>query len=118
MNQVDVFSLHAPSRTNAKVTQFGGLVRGVPTLEYLLEFGRQLRRSVSLEPFHLHQAAAQGGRGLLILASEVVFPHRFADTLQYLQRFSLQLKRFAGTTPEIPFSERCLNHMGLIFFGN
>ena len=50
--------------------------------------GRSLS-PIALEPFRLDQAAAERGRGLLILAGEIVFADRPADVLEGGERLAL-----------------------------
>ena len=49
--------------------------------------------AIALEPFRLDQAATQGRRGLLILASEIVFPDRPADAVESVERLARGVQR-------------------------
>jgi len=55
---------------------------------------------------------------LLVLARKIVRSLSFANMIQYVQRLSLCVEDFACTALKTPSSVRCLNHMGLVFFGN
>ena len=50
---------------------------------------RHLGLPIALEPFHLDEAAAQRGGGLLILAGEVVFADRAPDAVEGVERLTI-----------------------------
>jgi hypothetical protein len=82
VEQKEILAPDAPGRADAEVAELGHLVGGIPTLHDAVEALWPLVRAVAPEPFGLDHAAAQGRRGLLILAGEVVFADRPADTLE------------------------------------
>src|SRR6516162_796887 len=65
-----MFAFDAPGRAHAKIAELGGFVSGVPALHDALEALRPFVLTIAPEPFGLDQAAAQGSRGLLILAGK------------------------------------------------
>src|SRR6202035_820286 len=71
-----------PGRAHAEIAELGRLVGGVPALDDVVEALRPFVLAIALEPLHLHEAAAQWGGGLLILAGEIVFPDGAADPLE------------------------------------
>src|SRR6201997_1607423 len=56
--------------------------------------------AIALEPFRLDQTAAQRGRGLLILAGEIVFADRLADAIEGFEWLAIGVQGFALMTAE------------------
>ena len=81
-----MFAFDAPGRAHAKIAELGGFVSGVPALHDALEALRPFVLTIAPEPFGLDQAAAQGSRGLLILAGKVVLANRATDVVQNGER--------------------------------
>src|SRR5436305_2000154 len=57
-------------------------------------------RLIALEPGFLHQAAAGGSRGLLILAGKIITAEARADLLERDERLVLRMENLAGLPGE------------------
>jgi hypothetical protein len=74
--------------------------------------------AVALEPCFLDQPAAQGCRGLLILAGEIVFADRPADVLEGGKRLARGVQRLAQPPGEALRSPDRLDLVQLVGFGD
>src|SRR5207249_12091953 len=93
--QVKVLASDTPGRADAEVAELGRLVGGIPALHDVLEALGPLVLAVTLEPCFLDQPAAQGCRGLLILASEIVLADGAADVREGGERLARGVQRLA-----------------------
>jgi len=88
LSKIKVFALDPPGRADTEVTELGRFIGRIPTLHDTIETLRRVLLAVMLEPFRLYEAAAQGRRGLLILAGEIVFADRAADAIEGVERLA------------------------------
>src|SRR6516225_3187122 len=113
-----MFAFDAPGRAHAKIAELGGFIGGVPALHDALEALRPFVLTIAPEPFGLDQAAAQGGRGLLILAGKVVLANRATDVLQNNERLARRMQRLAPTASKALRSPDRLDCLYLVGFGD
>src|SRR6476620_7021178 len=76
IDQIHALILHTPSCADAEVRKLAVFVGRIPTLNYLVEFRRQVIGAVEPQPFSFDNDAGGRLRVLLILRSEVVLGHR------------------------------------------
>src|SRR6266852_8296297 len=78
IDQIHALLFQAPSCADAEIRKLAVFVGCIPTLNYLVEFPRQVIGAVELQPFPFDNDAGGRLRVLLVLRSEVVLSHRAA----------------------------------------
>src|SRR5580658_7557192 len=118
VEQIEVLLPEPPSGADGIIRELGGLVRGIPALNDLLEFTIERLRIVTPEPLRAHHAAT-GGRGrLLVLAGEVVGSDRLPDGFERRQGFPFRMERLAGLPTIDATTEYRLDDVGFVDFGD
>ena len=117
VEQIEVAVLDAPGGADAVIGEVGRLVGGVPALEDALEARGEGFGRVGAEPFGLDHAAAERGRGLLVLAGEMVGAERAAELLEDGQGLALGVQRLAGAAAEAAGAEGCCDGVLLVLLG-
>jgi hypothetical protein len=67
---------------------------------------------------HLDHAAALRGRGLLLLAGEIIFADGAADLLEHGERLAFGVQCLAARPRHAPALQRRLDHVGFVILGD